>query len=335
MDIPLADIFVHDTYFGLTAGGRAFMLACLTMFGAAIGSFMNVVVYRLPRSMSLSRPGSRCPNCEHPIRWHDNVPVLGWLMLGGKCRDCGAQISARYPLVEFFVALVALWLAVGVVEVFAGPKYPGPGEQYYDFDLPVFGYQLLLVCTLVCAALIEWDGLQPPVRLFVVSLAMQLVMLLIWPRLLTASILWQCDGLLAALATAPIALVLGAAAWPAWRMGPRECRRAATSAALGGLLLVGTGMGDVALCYLGATSLLLFVAARLVALKWPSVGRFGWAAWLALGTLAWLSAVRYSDLPNLVHPGANWQGVLASASAMFFLANLLRLAASKPRQPSG
>jgi leader peptidase (prepilin peptidase) / N-methyltransferase len=70
------------------------------ILGAIVGSFLNVVAYRLPRHESLLRPGSRCPSCETPIKPYDNVPVLGWLWLRGRCRACGAPISWRYPLVE-------------------------------------------------------------------------------------------------------------------------------------------------------------------------------------------------------------------------------------------
>jgi leader peptidase (prepilin peptidase)/N-methyltransferase len=68
--------------------------------GAVFGSFLNVVAYRLPRGESLSRPRSRCPRCETPIRPYDNVPVLSWIALRGRCRSCGERIPARYPLVE-------------------------------------------------------------------------------------------------------------------------------------------------------------------------------------------------------------------------------------------
>jgi leader peptidase (prepilin peptidase)/N-methyltransferase len=78
--------------------------------GALIGSFLNVVAYRLPRGESLVRPGSRCPDCGTPIKPYDNVPVLGWLLLRGRCRACGASVSARYPLVEAVTAL--LWAGV-------------------------------------------------------------------------------------------------------------------------------------------------------------------------------------------------------------------------------
>jgi leader peptidase (prepilin peptidase)/N-methyltransferase len=70
------------------------------VMGAVFGSFLNVVGYRLPRGESLSRPRSRCPRCETPIRPYDNVPVLSWIALRGRCRSCGERIPARYPLVE-------------------------------------------------------------------------------------------------------------------------------------------------------------------------------------------------------------------------------------------
>ena len=86
------------------------MLAAV--FGAIFGSFLNVVAYRLPRGESLSRPRSRCPQCQTPIKPYDNVPVLSWLALRGRCRTCRAPISARYPLVEavtgFLCAAVVL-----------------------------------------------------------------------------------------------------------------------------------------------------------------------------------------------------------------------------------
>lgn len=88
-----------------------FMAAVL---GAIIGSFLNVVAWRVPRDESINFPASHCPNCNHPIRpWH-NVPVLGWLVLRGRCYDCRAPISAQYPLIELttavLFALVTRWL---------------------------------------------------------------------------------------------------------------------------------------------------------------------------------------------------------------------------------
>jgi leader peptidase (prepilin peptidase)/N-methyltransferase len=90
-------------------------LACIAAaaFGLLIGSFLNVVVWRVPRGESINHPPSHCPNCGHRIRWYDNIPVVSWLVLRGKCRDCGTPISPRYPLVELGTGiafgLVALW----------------------------------------------------------------------------------------------------------------------------------------------------------------------------------------------------------------------------------
>jgi leader peptidase (prepilin peptidase) / N-methyltransferase len=87
------------------------------LFGAAVGSFLNVVIYRMPRGESVVRPGSRCPACGEPIKARDNVPVLSWILLRGKCRNCGARISARYAVVEALnvEALNAgLWIAAAL-----------------------------------------------------------------------------------------------------------------------------------------------------------------------------------------------------------------------------
>jgi leader peptidase (prepilin peptidase) / N-methyltransferase len=88
------------------------------LFGLLIGSFLNVVIYRLPRGQSLVTPPSTCPGCGTRIRPIDNVPVLSWLMLGGKCHQCGAPISIQYPLVELVTG--ALFLLVAWVTP-AGP----------------------------------------------------------------------------------------------------------------------------------------------------------------------------------------------------------------------
>lgn len=81
------------------------------LFGACVGSFLNVVIWRLPRGESLSKEASHCPKCGAKIRWSDNVPVLGWLMLRGRCRACKAGISPRYPIVEALTALLFVLVA--------------------------------------------------------------------------------------------------------------------------------------------------------------------------------------------------------------------------------
>jgi leader peptidase (prepilin peptidase)/N-methyltransferase len=81
-------------------------------FGLLIGSFLNVVAYRLPRGESLVKPRSRCTSCGEEVRPYDNVPVLSWLLLRGRCRHCDARISARYPAVELVTALVFAAVAI-------------------------------------------------------------------------------------------------------------------------------------------------------------------------------------------------------------------------------
>jgi leader peptidase (prepilin peptidase)/N-methyltransferase len=81
------------------------------VFGLAIGSFLNVVVWRVPRGESVVSPASACPACQAPIRPRDNLPVLGWLILRGRCRDCRAPISARYPIVEALTGLLFAMMA--------------------------------------------------------------------------------------------------------------------------------------------------------------------------------------------------------------------------------
>lgn len=118
-------------------------IAALALFagalGAAVGSFLNVVVYRLPRHESLVHPPSRCPGCATAIRPYDNVPVLGWLLLRGRCRACQTGISARYPAVE------ALSAALAVAVVLVKPA----GVE--------LALGLALVAALVPIALIDFD----------------------------------------------------------------------------------------------------------------------------------------------------------------------------------
>jgi leader peptidase (prepilin peptidase)/N-methyltransferase len=80
------------------------------MFGAIVGSFLNVCIIRLPKEESIIIPGSHCPQCNHPIKFYDNIPLISYLLLGGKCRYCKRSISAQYPLVEGTTAISSLLL---------------------------------------------------------------------------------------------------------------------------------------------------------------------------------------------------------------------------------
>jgi len=136
-----------------------FTLFWLLLFGGAVGSFLNVVIYRLPAGLSLSFPASHCPKCGHAIRPRDNVPVFGWILLQGKCRDCRASISVRYPLIEGFCAI--LFANIGYV-VLVNRSFD---EMEQSLGLVV--YYLLLLMTLLAAGMMDYDGKKVPVHLFV------------------------------------------------------------------------------------------------------------------------------------------------------------------------
>jgi leader peptidase (prepilin peptidase)/N-methyltransferase len=148
---------------------RALYLVALGAFGLVFGSFANVVIWRFPRGESLSRPPSHCPRCGHPIRWYDNVPVLSWVLLGGKCRDCGQPISWRYPLVE--LASGTLWALAGLLYGFS-PRAAAAVLMFYlllilsliDLDTmrlpnPLVG--LLAAVGLVCALCSQFTAFSP------------------------------------------------------------------------------------------------------------------------------------------------------------------------------
>ena len=100
-------IFISD--FQLITGLPEFVgHVFIFIFGAAVGSFLNVVIHRVPNEESIVFPNSACPNCKNPIKPYDNIPILSWLFLGGKCRHCKNPISVRYPAVELLTALLFL-----------------------------------------------------------------------------------------------------------------------------------------------------------------------------------------------------------------------------------
>ena len=100
-----------------------FVIAISALLGLLIGSFLNVVIWRVPRHESVVTPPSRCPGCEQLIRPYDNIPVLSWLILRGKCRNCKTKISARYPLVEAGTAILWGLLAWRFAGSWALPAY--------------------------------------------------------------------------------------------------------------------------------------------------------------------------------------------------------------------
>jgi len=130
-----------------------------TLFGLLIGSFLNVVAHRLPKGESLAFPGSHCPSCEEPVKFYDNIPVLSWLLLRGRCRSCSEPIGARYPIVEAITAV--LFAAVVAVHL-------------NDTTMLVMG--LVLVAFLVPIAAIDLDTRKIPNALTLPAAGLALVL---------------------------------------------------------------------------------------------------------------------------------------------------------------
>jgi len=123
---------------------QSFIILTCGVLGLLVGSFSNVCVYRIPRGESVAFPGSHCPTCNHDIAWYDNIPLLSWLILGGKCRHCLGHISARYPFLEALMGISWAWLA-----------------YYYGFS-PILLQAIILISLLWILTLIDLEtGLLP------------------------------------------------------------------------------------------------------------------------------------------------------------------------------
>jgi leader peptidase (prepilin peptidase) / N-methyltransferase len=142
-------------------GMLGLLIALCAVFGLAIGSFLNVVIYRVPKNESIVSPRSSCPACGALIRERDNIPVLSWLLLRGHCRDCQTAISARYPLVE----LACAGLFAGTAARFG-----------YQWDLPAF---LVLFAGLLALSCIDIEQMILPKKIvYPLTLLVALLLLL-------------------------------------------------------------------------------------------------------------------------------------------------------------
>jgi leader peptidase (prepilin peptidase)/N-methyltransferase len=132
-----------------------FLPAAAIAFGLLWGSFLNVVIYRIPREMSVVRPASHCPGCSKPIAGYDNIPVVSYLLLRGRARCCGARMSPRYPIVE----LIGGALAFAVLELVV---FKMPGSSSAARALAIFGADFALVLAMVAAAFIDAEHMFIP-----------------------------------------------------------------------------------------------------------------------------------------------------------------------------
>jgi leader peptidase (prepilin peptidase)/N-methyltransferase len=125
-------------------------LIFLFVLGACVGSFLNVVVYRMPRGESIAFPPSHCPGCGRPIKWYDNIPLVSWLLLRGRCRACEARISPRYPIIEGVTAVLVagLYALYFLLDVRDGS---GPFADAW----PMYAAHAVLLCALLASSLVD------------------------------------------------------------------------------------------------------------------------------------------------------------------------------------
>jgi leader peptidase (prepilin peptidase) / N-methyltransferase len=195
----------------------AFWLISIFVLGTIVGSLLNVCICRIPLEKSLLWPGSRCTRCLQPIRWYDNVPLISYIALRGRCRTCGAGFSIRYFLIELFTGLcfVGLFYVEVVQNVHRFGALNFERDRLISFHLPpswiawtVFAYHAILISYLITASFIDLEHREIPLAVTIPGTAIGLVgaVLLAWPWPYTPS--------------PKLGLVEGLYPWPFWRPLP-------------------------------------------------------------------------------------------------------------------
>ncbi|MEO1271556.1 MAG: prepilin peptidase, partial [Myxococcota bacterium] len=157
------------------------------VWGAIWGSFLNVVIYRLPEGQSLVHPASHCPKCNTPLAWYDNIPILGWLILLGRCRYCKVPIPIRYPTVELTTAILSLavWIHVSHGRLFAYLE----GPPLLEVGMAFFLY-FYFVAILIAIAFIDLDRTIIPHELTGLGAVLGLVTAFVMPRSTVLMDIW-------------------------------------------------------------------------------------------------------------------------------------------------
>lgn len=149
------------------------MTGLLIIGGLIVGSFLNVCIYRLPREQSISFPRSRCPKCQAPIAWYDNIPVLSFIWLGARCRHCRAGISWQYPVVELLTAAMGVWL-------------------YRTYGLGIaFGLYAALAAGLIVSTFVDLEHQIIPDEITLPGMVIGLVASALYPALHQETLWWR------------------------------------------------------------------------------------------------------------------------------------------------
>ncbi len=189
------------------------------LLGLCIGSFLNVVIYRLPRGLNVSKPRrSFCPGCEAPIAWYDNIPVLSWLLLRGRCRSCGMAISVQYPLVEAATGLtfVLVYHLLAVLGARAGLGPVGGAAA------PVVAAWFILAAAMIACAAMDLTAYIIDLRVTDFCLFAGIVLYALWPGAAQVAPAAAHPAAAAAIAAGLVSLVV--MYFTVWRRDPEEAR---------------------------------------------------------------------------------------------------------------
>ena len=316
---------------------RGFAAGWMFVVGSCFGSFLNVVAYRWPRRMSLSKPGSHCPHCSRPIAVRDNVPIVAWLWLRGRCRQCGGSIAARYPLVELLAGTAFLLVGWGELLTPRGGWLLAATHAHEGRAKLTLAGHLTLVITLLAAALLvldkaPWRGsLYLPAAMLAGALVA--AHLPVAPSLsATAKSLDQPPG--AALATAALGLALGIALAAIWRLTQRSAAGSVARYTVGCWLLVGVYLGPVATAGVAVIASLGELATAAAQRAGLSIDRLSTSGWLVAAVLVVLTGWTFLiDSPGLATAQSSAAGrptlwiaaaVAASGAAMLITGRLIR-----------
>jgi leader peptidase (prepilin peptidase) / N-methyltransferase len=242
-----------------------FHILIITLLALALGSFLNVIIHRLPKGEDFVRTRSRCPRCGKSIRFHDNIPLLSYAVLNGRCRDCRAPISRRYPLVEGLTAFVVL----AVLAV-------------YGLSVPFLAYSVLCLF-LIPIAFIDWDTGFIPDKLVIPASIMGIFFLIVF-HFANWKVTWK-SGLIGAFAGGALILffmVVGKAILKKDTMGMGDLKM---------LVMIGLYVGFPAVwlsLFFGGVVASIFILASIAMkrIQWKSTIPFG--PFIAIGTLTYV-----------------------------------------------
>jgi uncharacterized protein (TIGR00730 family) len=310
--------------------GNTLLALWLWALGGNLGSFMNVVVYRVPLGRSIVHPGSRCPTCNNAIQWYDNIPVISWTLLRARCRYCKITISSRYPCIEALVAVVVLVLGF-LSPVALGRNLP---EQLLPVSFQyetawlwlLFAFHLLLLCTLICAALIRYDRVRPPWRLFLPAAAVGCIAPVLPPIALWSSLrpisffAFDQSAMTVAIWDSISGLAVGSALGlfvAAASVSPR--RRSIEFSEVPAVALCGLFLGWQAACAIACYAAAAHLATRMIARGATRASRIPWTAHLAFGVM--LLIIMWRPIVEM----APWLGNHASLATFGLAAGVVSL----------